>query len=207
MYTKQIGTQLNQSSQPNFAFAIMGMVLLGTGGSYAINRAEEWRDHIQPRVAFSFNKTDALTDTSPRPDIRTAIEHIENIRSVLNPSIADLANLCDITRQAIYKWLSGDSTPEPVNLHRIMALSQIADTFATAKVSRASSLLKMKAFNGQSLLDLLKTGKNCNDQVATLIAEAKSMEASYKRSGLASSKAKSTNDWQSYISIPGSTEA
>lgn len=125
---------------------------------------------------------------------------------MLNPSVADLANLFDITRQAVYKWLSGDSIPEPEKLRIIVKLSQIADAFNAAKISRASSLLKMKTFNRRSLMDLLKAGEDCTAQVTALIAESKAMETSYKRSGLASSKAKPTSDWQSYVSIPGSPE-
>ena len=55
-------------------------------------------------------------------------------------------------------------------------------------------------------MDLLKTGDDCTAQVLALISEAKAMEASYQKSGLASSKAKPTNDWQAYVSIPGSIE-
>ena len=139
-------------------------------------------------------------------DVRSPVEHIENIRTVLNPSVSDLAHLFDVTRQAVYKWLAGDSTPEEEKLKRIIKLSGIADTFKAANISRAGSLLKMKTFNGRSLLDLLKTSEDCTAQVSALISEAKAMEASYQKSGLATSKAKPTNDWQASISIPGAIE-
>ncbi len=207
MYTMQAGTQLLQSiNHTKTAFAVISTLLVGTGSAYSMDRTEEWRHHIQPRVTFVVDKAAESNDHSSAPDVRSAVEHIENIRSVLSPSVADLANLFDITRQAVYKWLSGDSIPEPEKLRRIVKLSQIADAFNAEKISRASSLLKMKTFNGRSLMDLLKTGEDCTAQVVALIAEAKAMEASYKRSGLASSKAKPTSDWQSYVSIPGLPE-
>jgi len=207
MYTIQAGTQLLQSiNHTKTAFAVISTLLVGTGSAYSMDRTEEWRHHIQPRVTFVVDKSAESSDHFSAPDVRSSVEHIENIRSVLSPSVADLANLFDITRQAVYKWLSGDSIPEPEKLHRIVKLSQIADAFNAAKISRAGSLLKMKTFNGRSLMDLLKTGEDCTAQVAALIDEAKAMEASYKRSGLASSKAKPTSDWQSYVSIPGSPE-
>lgn len=207
MYTMQVGTQLLQSiNHTKTAFAVISTLLVGTGSAYSMDRTEEWRHHIQPRVTFVVDKSAESSDHFSAPDVRSSVEHIENIRSVLSPSVADLANLFDITRQAVYKWLSGDSIPEPEKLHRIVKLSQIADAFNAAKISRAGSLLKMKTFNGRSLMDLLKTGEDCTAQVAALIDEAKAMEASYKRSGLASSKAKPTSDWQSYVSIPGSPE-
>lgn len=207
MYTMPAGTQLLQSiNHTKTAFAVISTLLVGTGSAYLMDRTEEWRHHIQPRVTFVVDKSAESSDRFSAPDVRSSAEHIENIRSVLSPSVADLANLFDITRQAVYKWLSGDSIPEPEKLHRIVKLSQIADAFNAAKISRAGSLLKMKTFNGRSLMDLLKTGEDCTAQVAALIAEAKVMEASYKRSGLASSNAKPTSDWQSYVSIPGSPE-
>ena len=207
MYTMPAGTQLLQSiNHTKTAFAVISTLLVGTGSAYSMDRTEEWRHHIQPRVTFVVDKSAESSDHFSAPDVRSSVEHIENIRSVLSPSVADLANLFDITRQAVYKWLSGDSIPEPEKLHRIVKLSQIADAFNAEKISRAGSLLKMKTFNGRSLMDLLKTGEDCTAQVAALIDEAKAMEASYKRSGLASSKAKPTSDWQSYVSIPGSPE-
>jgi len=187
-------------------FAVIGTVLIGTGSVYGVDRAESWRHYLQLRVPFILDAAVTSQDSAERPDIRTAAEHIENVRSVLDPSIADLATLFDVSRQAIYKWLSGDSTPEQDKLDRIVQLSRIADAFHSAGISRAGSLLKMKTFGGRCLMDLIKSGENSNEHVVALITEAKAMEASYMRSGLATSKSKPTHDWQSTISIPGSSE-
>jgi DNA-binding transcriptional regulator YiaG len=171
-----------------------------------MDRAEEWRNHIQFRAPLIVDKSPVSIDSRSKPDVRSVAEHIENIRLVLNPSVTDLANLFDISRQAVYKWLSGESIPDQEKQSRIIKLSQIADSFNAAKISRTDSLLKIKTFNGLSLMELLKTGDDCSTHVADLIAEAKAMDASYKRSGLAISKAKPTSDWLSYASIPGSSE-
>ncbi|MCG9025472.1 helix-turn-helix domain-containing protein [Laribacter hongkongensis] len=208
MYSIPVSTRPMQPVWPaaKAAFAVIGTILVGTGSVYGLDRTESWRHHIQPRVPFILDAADASTGGAERPDVRTASEHIESIRNVLNPAIADLAGLFDVSRQAIYKWLSGDSTPEPDKLNRIVELSRIADAFQAAGVSRAGALLKMKAFAGRSLMDLIKSGENRSEHVAALISEAKAMEASYKQSGLATSKSKSSSDWQSSISIPGSSE-
>lgn len=55
-------------------------------------------------------------------------------------------------------------------------------------------------------MDLIKSGENRHEHVAALISEAKEMESSYNQSGLANSKSKPTSDWQSSVSIPGSSE-
>jgi transcriptional regulator with XRE-family HTH domain len=208
MYSIPVSTRPVQSVRPEAktAFAVIGMILVGTGSLYELDRTESWKHHIQPRVPFILDAADASRGGAECPDVRNASEHIESIRNVLNPAITDLAGLFDVSRQAIYKWLSGDSTPEPDKLNRIVELSRIADAFQAAGVSRAGALLKMKAFAGRSLIDLIKSGENRSEHLAALISESKSMEASYKQSGLATSKSKSSSDWQSSISIPGSSE-
>jgi len=207
MYANHTGsTELGLKNPVRTTFAIISTVLVSTGSVYGTDRVEEWLNHIQPRTnAIIYMPVSTLSQPA-NLDVRSPVEHIENIRTVLNPSVSDLASLFDVTRQAVYKWLAGDSTPEQEKLKRIIKLSEIADTFKAANISRAGSLLKMKAFNGQSLLDLLKTGEDCTAQVSALIFEAKAMEASYQKSGLATSKAKPTNDWQASISIPGTIE-
>jgi hypothetical protein len=207
MYTTQAGTQLHQpANHARAAVAILGTLLVGTGSAFPMERAEEWRPYVQARVPFDVGVQVKSTGCPSPLDVRTAVEHIENIRSVLSPSVSDLASLFNISRQTVYKWLSGDSNPEPENMSHIVELSRIADAFKTAQISRSDSLLKMKTFNGRSLMELIKAGENCTSQVSALIAEAKAMEASYNQSGLAASKTKPTSDWQSYISIPGSSE-
>ncbi len=200
-----------QSAQPagqttKVAFAVISTMLIGTGSVYGVDRAADWRHYLQPRVQFILDKVDDGLDKVGRPDIRTPIEHLENIRNVLNVPIAGLADILDVSRQAIYKWLSGKSEPEPEKLDRIVQLSSIADAFSEAGISHAGSLLKMKAFNGRSLMDLIKSCENSSDHVAALISEARAMEESYKQSGLLTSKSKPTDDWRSSISIPGSPE-
>lgn len=199
--------KITPSGMPNTAGAAAIILLLsGTGSVYAMPRAEYWREHVQPRVAFAVEKMQASDDDLTRVDVRTPEEHLKNIRNILNPSVADLASLFGCTRQAIYKWLAGSSSPEAEKLQQIKILSEIADAFANAGIDRADSLLKMKTFNGKSILDLIKAGENNNEHVAALIAEARVMEANYVRSGILHSKAKLTNDWKTGISISGSLE-
>ena len=73
-------------------------------------------------------------------------------------------------------------------------------------MTRASSFLKMKAFGGRSLLDLVAAGQLLPEHTQTLIAEANAMDAAYSRSGLAKSKAVASDDWRAELSIPGSSE-
>jgi hypothetical protein len=129
------------------AVVVIACTLGGTGSVFALSHANEWGRMLDTRVPY-FDVQTADADAA-RPDIRSAAEHLANIRQVLNPAIADLATVFGVSRQAIYKWIGGESTPEDDKLARIRSLSLAADAFQKAGVARASSLLKMKAFEGQ----------------------------------------------------------
>lgn len=191
------------------AFAMLGvaaLTLAGTGSVYDIGRTVDWRMLVQHRVPLVVEVESPSDSKIQRPDLRTAAEHLANIRQVLNPAIADLASTLGVSRQATYKWIGGDATPEPDKLERIRVLSHAADAFRDAGVSRASALLKMKAIEGRSLMDLAAAGQLLPTHIQTLIAEAQAMDAAYDRSGLARTKAKPSGDWQAEVSIPGSPE-
>lgn len=186
------------------AVVVIACALGGTGSVFALSHVNEWGKMLDTRVPY-FDVQTTDTDVA-RPDIRPAAEHIANIRQVLNPAIADLATVFGVSRQAIYKWIGGESKPEDDKLERIRALSLAADAFQKAGVTHASSLLKMKAFEGRSLLDLVAAGQLVSEHTQTLIAEAQAMDAAYSRSGLAKSKAAPSDDWRAELSIPGSSE-
>lgn len=201
-HTVCINPRLPLRSVAQTAFVVM---LVGTGSAYAMDRLDTWRPYLQHRVPF-ISEVGLQSSGAERVDVRTPLEHLENIRTVLNPAVSDLASVFDVSRQAIYKWLSNDSKPEPEKLARVQALSQIADAFKDAGVVRAGSLLKMKTFGDRSLMDIVKAGADWREAVDVLIAESRAMESAYERSGLAKSKAKPTSDWQTSQSIPASRE-
>ncbi len=186
------------------AVVVISCALGGTGSVFALSHANEWGKMLDTRVPYFDVQTVDVDAT--RLDIRSAAEHLANIRQVLNPAIADLATAFGVSRQAIYKWIGGESTPEDDKLERIRSLSLAADAFQKAGVTRASSLLKMKAFDGHSLLDLVAAGQLVPEHTQTLIAEAQAMDAAYSRSGLAKSKAAPSDEWRAELSIPGSSE-
>ena len=189
----------------NIDAAVFVLALQGTGSLYDINRTNEWEHHVKLRAPFKIDF--AASDVAIlRPDVRTPAEHIKNIRDTLRAPVADLAFIFDVSRQAIYKWISGNSTPELDKYSRLKELSDIADKFKEEKIDRAATLLKMKTFDGRSLMDLIRTGENRNEHIFALISEAKAMERSYQESGMAKSKATATDDWLSSISIPGMSE-
>lgn len=179
------------------------VLLASTGSIYAQDEAKKWQRYLESRIPLvSEWQEEPLSNI----DVRTPLEHLENIRTILNPPISELAIFFDVSRQAIYKWLAQEASPESDRLSRIIKLSKIADAFKEARIQRAGALLNMKVFDDQSLFDLLKSGKPHESAVQELILEAKILEESYIRSGLSQSNAESTNDWRTSISIPAYQE-
>ena len=196
-------TQIHEALSCLFAKAesALGAVVVREFGE-----TENWMQGSMLRTTLFGHLGADLIHARSLPDVRTVPEHIENIRGTLNPKMADLAAIFDVSRQAIYKWISRDTTPEDETIHRVLQLSRISDQFREANVSRAETLLKMKTFDGHSLMDLIQSGENTDEHINALINEARAMESSYINSRLADSKAIPTDDWLSSISIPGSFE-
>ena len=121
MYSIVSATRLAQPTgvTSRATFTIIATLLVGTGSVYDFERTETWRHHIQPRVNFIVDATNEPNENGTRLDIRTAGEHIENIRSILSPPVSDLATLFDVSRQAVYKWVAGSSIPEEDKLKKL----------------------------------------------------------------------------------------
>jgi transcriptional regulator with XRE-family HTH domain len=197
---------MNTAAKAAVALIGSALVVSGTGSAFDISRAGDWRRMLEARIPIHVDVGTTDDSQVQRPDLRSAANHLAHIRQVLNPAIADLATVFGVSRQAIYKWIGGEATPEPDKFERIRALSHAADAFRDAGITRASSMLKMKAFEGRSLIDLAAAGQLLPAHIQTLIAEAQAMDAAYDRSGLAKSKAKPSDDWLTEVSIPGSPE-
>ncbi len=208
------GSLTGDTSGITSARAERTLVAFGTGSVYEISQTMHWKhwpscyDLLKYRLpCFTLFSLDDMTAVDrvqePRPDLRSASEHLENIRRVFKPAVSDLAVVFGVSRQAVYKWIDDSATPEPANFKRIVELSHTADAFRDAGITRASNLLKMKAFQGRSLLDLLADGRLQSTHVQALIAEARAMDAAYDRSGSARSRAKPSDDWRTELSIPG----
>ncbi len=139
------------------AVVLIGSALAinGSGSVFEMARIRDWYSLVQPRVSFLVEARTAESRGTRRCDLRSASAHLANIRQVLNPAIVDLSGVFGVSRQAIYKWLGGESVPEPDKLERIRALSLAADAFREAGITHAGQILKMKAFEGLSLLELV----------------------------------------------------
>lgn len=177
-------------------------VIEGTGSVFDLSRVAAWCRMLEARVSFRVD----VWAAEKRLDLRSASDHLANIRQVLNPTIADLAVVFGVSRQAIYKWIGRQAMPEREKFDRIRVLSHVADALRENGIARAPALLKMRVFEGRSLMDLVAAGQLSQSHVKALIAEAQVMHAAYVRSGVAKSKARPSEDWRTEVSIPGALE-
>lgn len=203
---RSLASSIGAAATAAFVWSGSTLPVGGTGSVLDLARIRDWRDRVEARAPLRIDVVTVDDAQVSHPDARSAAQHLANIREVLNPAIADLTTVFGVSRQAIYKWIGGDATPEDAKFERIRTLSHAADVFRNAGVTRASSLLKMKAFDGRSLLDLAAAGQLDPSHIQSLIVEARAMDVAYDRSGVAKSKAKPSDDWRTEVSIPGSPE-
>ncbi|MDR1424604.1 MAG: helix-turn-helix domain-containing protein [Azoarcus sp.] len=176
--------------------------IFGTGSVLDVFRREVLH-MVEARTSIKVVMDDSQ---AARLDLRRAPEHLANIKQALKPSISDLAAVFGVSRQAVYKWMNGEATPEPGKSGRISKLSEVADAFRDAQIRHAHAIVKMKAFNSQSLLDLVAADRLEKSHIDNLIDESRKMDAAYDRSSMAKSNAKPTDDWLATASIPGHPE-
>ncbi|MBB3307708.1 MULTISPECIES: helix-turn-helix transcriptional regulator [unclassified Enterobacter] len=206
------------SCMPKVAAVAATLLLVGTGTAYNVNTYKLWKHYVQPKVQIAFEDVNSnyslhnaielndMTDVHEL-DVRNISQHLSNVREVLSPSMSELAKDLGITRQALYKWLSGENQPDDRSkVEYINTLSNIADEFSRARISDGKLLIKMKAFNGLSLLELVKNGDDWHRPVQMLVDESLAMSSAADSANFTSSKAKPSDGWKSSVSIPGIIE-
>jgi len=200
---------------PGFAPTVAGafmvassLFLSSTGSNFLVKDVNQWRGYVQSKVQFGLMRSEAEFDKNvdiELVDVRTVSEHLKNVRDTLAPSMSELAKDLGITRQALYKWLSGESQPDDIEkASYIIELSRLSDRFNEAGIENAKLMSKMKAFDGLSIIDLIKHGDDWQQSVNVLIEEARILKEAGTKANLVGSKGVVTDNWMSSVSIPGS---
>ena len=111
---------------------------------------------------------------------RSAADNLARIREVLKPTVLELANLFEVSRQAIYDWQKG-AQPSPQTAHRLVQLARVADTFAEAGLAVDANTLRRKVAGGGTLLDALASGADAESIAKSLVATLKREAAQRER--------------------------
>lgn len=150
---------------------------IGTGGDSGI---EYWRnlpDHACNYVLNLSSGEGTFCITTERKKVFSNADTINRIRAVFKFSISDLAYSFQVSRQAIYKWLSGESaslTPEHQN--KLDDLNKAAELFAAREILGSTMLLKRRGKSGRTLVEAMRAGESVQEWAQTMI-EVLSVEA------------------------------
>ncbi|QKZ04141.1 hypothetical protein [Pseudomonas eucalypticola] len=209
MYSSNLAIATRNSGAVNVAartaLVVFGL-FMGTGSNATPLNYDRSAAYAKPKADRLIQTAESSSFKYAGVDVRSPVQHLENVKNILALPVSETAGLFGVTRQSIYKWLAGSSMPEQEKLERLSELSRIADLFNEASVSRPGDLLRMKAFEGKSVLDLFKDGADYSACLSMLIAESKAMDVAYDSSGISKLQQKRTDDWKATISIPFSDD-
>lgn len=161
-----------------FAPYLVCALLAGTGGYATADYLAKRSDHGYRFIQFK-NVTSEVDITAQMDVVRTSAENLARIREILKPTITELANLFDVSRQAVYDWQAGKPTASE-NAAKLDDLAKAADVFAATGTEGSSQLLRRKIAGSKSLLDVVREGGSATSAAQvlaqTLVREAKQRE-------------------------------
>lgn len=170
MYTNesQILYMPPASFRKTAATVLVCAFLAGTGGEtnlqYFLTRNDQGYKFIRADyVAPAFSTATTL-------DIRSAFETLSRVREVFRLSISDLATACGVSRQAVYKWISGSSASlARDNQSRLDDLYRAAELFAERGIIGSTALLKRKDRSGRALLEVMRSGESAQKWARSML--------------------------------------
>ena len=148
------------SALRNTAFAVLTCAyLVGTGGDTGVAYLATRQD--QGYRLIHLESVSTLSPAAAPLNVRSTIETLARIREVFRLSISDLAAACHVSRQAVYKWISGESSSlEAENQRRLDDLYQAAELFATRGIVGSAVLLRRKDKTGKTLIQTMRAGES-----------------------------------------------
>jgi transcriptional regulator with XRE-family HTH domain len=152
----------------NTAAAVLTFAyLVGTGGDTGIAYLAERQG--QGYEFIRLENGSALLP-SMQLDVRSTLETLNRIREVLRFSVSDLAAACQVSRQAVYKWMSGESSYlEPENQKRLEDVYRAAELFALRGASGSVALLKRKNNEGKTLVEAMRAGESAQTWATAML--------------------------------------
>ena len=80
---------------------------------------------------------------------------VDHLKATLGINISEIADILQITRQAIYDWKSGKAIPSTKNQERINKLIAICKKWESENLGPIRHLIRQNIWNDYSLFDLL----------------------------------------------------
>jgi len=165
-------TAIQQTSAKSaIPLAVAGMFLVvgpfglevGTGGAATFEYVK-----VRGNRGYPFAYYDSATRVADAIAPRSPIENLEHIRSVLSPTVTQMAELLRVSRQAIYDWQAG----KPIageNTLRLADLARGADVLAVEGLRGTAEVLRRSIRNGKSFFALVAEGRSAESAARTLV--------------------------------------
>ena len=167
-------TQLDSSSNPASGFVRkcgVGMafvLVVGTGGAIT-------PDFIFARESMGYRLQDfhqnavPIKAAAPKSKVRNSAENLAHVRTILKPSVTELASLFGVSRQAIYNWQDGEAIASQ-NETLLVELARAADSLLAEGLASSSSVLRRKLPGGKTLLEQIRDGATGDAAASSLIS-------------------------------------
>jgi transcriptional regulator with XRE-family HTH domain len=110
----------------------------------------------------------SLTPEGASGSVATPSENLTRIRTILKPTVTDLANLLGVSRQSIYDWQNG----QPISAEhaeKLIELARAADVFAAEGLATNSQILRRSIKSGKNFFDLVRDGESAEGAARSLI--------------------------------------
>lgn len=95
-------------------------------------------------------------------------ENLTFVRTVLRPSVADLAKALGVSRQAIYDWQAGRAIA-PENAARIEDVARAAEIFAREGLQATPQMMRRTISGGKNFFEIMRDGGSAESSARTLI--------------------------------------
>ncbi len=136
---------------------------VGTGGAATI-------DYLKTRgnKGYAFVTYDPDREVPTTPTAASPADNLDHIRTVLRPSVTDLARALGVSRQAIYDWQAGRPVAAE-NVARIQDIARAANFFAREGLQATAHLVRRPIINGKNILEIIRDGGSAEAAARTLI--------------------------------------
>ncbi|MEE1658344.1 hypothetical protein VB618_19265 [Microvirga sp. CF3062] len=169
MTATTMGRFLKSYNRPT-ATVLAGMLLpftaiglqVGTGGSATAGYYIAKGGKGYPLAVYDVSASDGL-DADPTPR-----ENLARIRTILKPTVTELANVLEVSRQAIYDWQNGQPITAE-NAAKLDDLARAADVFAAEGLTTSNQMLRRSIRGGKSFFDMVRFGGSAEEAARTLV--------------------------------------
>lgn len=136
---------------------------VGTGGATTIDYLRTRGSRGYALVACSPSRESSAASFASNPT-----DNLDYIRTVLRPSVTDLARALGVSRQAIYDWQAGRPIAAE-NAARLQDIAYAADLFAREGLQATAHVMRRPIADGKNLFDIVRDGGSAEAAARTLI--------------------------------------